>query len=345
MPKCHNGDAFDDSYLQSLSTEDLEAIAKALMLPADLNLEENNLSDAEFLDMDTSGVLKDNDISVLTRILDILVERDGRTQEEREAETRLQWERLVSSNSDFFGREHSTTEHHYLPPATPFSAANTAGQGKTNIKKRKHFSASGPNRVHFKRGLPWNKATRVVAMSALAVLLFGGAAVAFNPNIREAIGQWSMEAFQLGQYKSDRTDQTKHQATSEGYDGLLNELTSFNIETPLVPKQLPEGLQYGQVSIMDFPDRTVFAANNDHASKKEFGIIITRYEELPQNLFYDYEKMEAEAEKYVAGNNITHYILSNYEQTSISWLNGNCEVNIAGDFTLEEAKLVINSVY
>ena len=57
-----------------------------------------------------------------------------------------------------------------------------------------------------------------------------------------------------------------------------------------------------------------------------------------------YEMDSDEVIEYVYGD-ITHYIMSNLDCTTIVWYNGNIEGSIIGLISLDEAKKIINSIY
>lgn len=349
MPKCHEDDSYDESYLRSLSTAELEAMVDQYFMPKESYIERYHPKEEELSQINFDHDFEDVDL--ITQILDILVERDGRTQEERDAETRLQWERLVASNPEFFKstdpKESNKIEQRLdtSTPVIPISAANTIGGGKTSIgtltpSNTANASVTG---APVAKGRKRRKVAQTLAASAVAILLLGGAAVAFKPSVFGMIGQWTEETFQLGEYSTNRTVDTAHNSETQGYEGMVEALAALNIQSPLVPKQLPEGYQYGVVNLDSLPDR-ITVSSICTSGEKSFITTITIYEKPSENLLYDYEKTNVSVETYEAGG-IDHYILSNYEQTSISWINGNCEISIIGDIAPEDARLMINSVY
>ena len=70
----------------------------------------------------------------------------------------------------------------------------------------------------------------------------------------------------------------------------------------------------------------------------------TVYDVLPGELTATYQKDASLKLTYSAGG-IDHYIMENYDNLSVSWVNGTVEGHIQGDLTLEEMKAMLDSIY
>lgn len=170
------------------------------------------------------------------------------------------------------------------------------------------------------------------AVAVLVLFMFVGTvtayALGYNP-IRY-IGRWTDEQFWF-----ERDISTK---------ALIEEVAAYSDE-PLVPEWLPTDYLAGETNVSELDSYTRIHANFYREKTDYIDEIYIDYTFLPdKNNKPLYEKDTKEVEEYSV-HNISHYIMTNLDNRVIVWRNGNIEGSITGDFSLVEAKQIINSIY
>lgn len=170
------------------------------------------------------------------------------------------------------------------------------------------------------------------AVAVLVLFMFVGTvtayALGYNP-IRY-IGRWTDEQFWF-----ERDIPTKE---------LIEEVAAYSDE-PLVPEWLPTDYLAGETNVSELDSYTRIHANFYREKTDYIDEIYMDYRFLSTNDKKPlYEKDTKEVEEYSV-HNISHYIMTNLDNRVIVWRNGNIEGSIKGDFSLAEAKQIINSIY
>lgn len=177
---------------------------------------------------------------------------------------------------------------------------------------------------------------RYLLIAALVVVLVAGSAM--GRNWFSVIAQWTAETF--------RFDTGRISEEMPKVDALdrLKLFVERKTDLPVVPCRAPEGTEMiGSVSMTERTDsckiRATFAAG-----EREFTLRYTVYEEIPEELTATYQKDAGLKITHSAGG-IDHYIMENYDNLSVSWVNGTVEGYIQGELTLEEMKAMLDSIY
>lgn len=125
---------------------------------------------------------------------------------------------------------------------------------------------------------------------------------------------------------------------------LANVVSDFNNAEKLVPKWLPDGFEFENVDVVNYSN--VNQINSSFVKNTDDGIlhIYIDYDLNNVNGHLIYEKIDEDAIKYTK-NGIDHYIITNSNNITIVWLNGNFDCSITGKITESEAKKIINSIY
>lgn len=172
------------------------------------------------------------------------------------------------------------------------------------------------------------------AAAIVVLLLFSGTVTAYalGYNPIAAIARWTESQFWF------ETENTS--ATNE----LLVTLKDYGVEEKLAPTWLPSG--YNMESLNAFESdyklgfNAVYTRTIDNR-KEELSINIVKKQD-DVNIIYEIDEMGAEL---YTTNNIDHYIADNLGKERIVWRNLNIECYISGDFTEDEAKKIIDSIY
>lgn len=193
-----------------------------------------------------------------------------------------------------------------------------------------HKAASKPdNVVPFRKRL-WRKFASAAAV--FVIFMFGGTltAYAFGYDPFAAVARWNDEHFWF----------EKKINTAE----ITDILSDYSDVEHLVPKWLPEGYEFENVNIVQYPNgriiRSSFVKNVDN---EEFHICINYKQDL-DNVQTIYEKTDDDAIIYDKGG-VEHYIIQNSTNLTIVWLSNDLECSIVGSFSVAEAKKIINSLY
>ena len=170
------------------------------------------------------------------------------------------------------------------------------------------------------------------AVAVLVLFMFVGTvtayALGYNP-IRY-IGRWTDEQFWF-----ERDISTK---------ALIEEVAVYS-DNKLVPKWLPADYVLEEKNVSEIDSYIVIEADFYRENTNYIEKIYIDYRFLPdKNNKPLYEKDTKEVEEYSV-HNISHYIMTNLDNRVIVWRNGNIEGAIKGDFSLAEAKQIINSIY
>ena len=223
---------------------------------------------------------------------------------------------------------------------------NNGHAGKTALKAYESFKqnympevdnietaseVSTKTKIAFPRWLRSLTATAAV----LAILLVGTVtAEAFGLNvIWEAVVKWTQETFHFGDWDESDTKDTFP------YASFQEALEKGNISIGLVPSWIPSGFTLVDISIEDKPMQIAYKAiytNED----RELRITVQDYlDKIPVYV----EQSDGLVEEYkVAG--VTYYLFENNKRTQAVWIVDSYECRITGELTIEELKLMIDSI-
>jgi len=189
---------------------------------------------------------------------------------------------------------------------------------------------STKTKIAFPRWLRSLTATAAV----LSILLVGSVtAQAFGLNIWEAMVKWTQETFHFGEWGSSYTNDELP------YSSLQEALIDDKITTLLVPNWFPDRFELVEIKVEYSPLQT------------EYNAIYTNGEQVLRITVKDYldeipvyvEQNDGLIEKYEISG-ITYYLLENNKRTQAVWIVDSFECSILGDLTIEELKLMIDSI-
>lgn len=182
----------------------------------------------------------------------------------------------------------------------------------------------------------------VAAVLAVVLILAVGTTVtvkAFRIDILSKIASWTKDIFQFSDSPQGEVPTEPEMENNLELKSLQDALDQHMITEKLAPKWLPEGYVNTALRVMDSPKgRTIYASyeNNDER------LIITIRQTIGVQA-NQVEKNDDLLEVYVA-NGTEYYIFSNTETLQAAWSIGEFECIIGGKITLEEIKMMINSI-
>ena len=239
------------------------------------------------------------------------------------------------------GQESDTEKILYIMEVLAERKRNTSHTGKTALEayesfKQNYMPETDDNIIPIKthRRMPrWVRG--LVATAAVLAILFTGSvtAKAFGFNIWKAVVQWTQETFHFGDWGNSNTN------NNLAYASLQEALEKGNTPVWLVPTSTPEGFELADITVGQTPQKKTYKAKY---KRGEQTLIITIQDHLGNSPFY-VEQGEGLVEEYKA-NGITYYLFDNNEQVQAAWIVDSYECGITGKVTIDELKLMINSI-
>ena len=259
---------------------------------------------------DQEGFLDPADILAITEVIN---DREEDTPTDADVQAAL---------ADFWARvrEEENTPTERIPEETP-AAPGAVPFAKPEKKK--------PGR----KKLRW--AVAVAAVVCLLVCLL--VVPATGNGAVENLVQWTTQHFSF--LPQNSLPQERPGAVT--YEEVQETVAQLTIQ-PVLPNWYPEGTVLEELAVNEMVDGT--NVNVSFSLKdKEFSLNIEVYD-LEQIGTTKYEKNEGPVETYYV-NRIPHYIMGNMEKHIVAWQNGNTENSIQGSLTVEELKMMIDSIY
>jgi hypothetical protein len=179
--------------------------------------------------------------------------------------------------------------------------------------------------------------------AALMLLLSSITAQAFGMNVFSVIARWTAEIFRLDGGStpyatvSIRPLEVDEEAT---YQSLEEAMEAFGIRAPLAPKEIPERFELVKVWAVNRESGILIYADYESSN----GAFRIRYNEAEEQEFNTLERENSVITSYFAGR-IDHKLISDMGRQKAVWRNGDFECEISGDFSEQELKTIIDSIY
>lgn len=239
------------------------------------------------------------------------------------------------------GQESDTDKILYIMEVLAERKRNTSHTGKTALEayesfKQNYMPETDDNIIPMKarRRMPrWVRG--LVATAAVLAILFTGSvtAKAFGFNVWKAVIQWTQETFHFGNGDNSNIN------NGLAYASLQEALEKGKIDTPLAPTWLPDGYELVDITVKQTPQKKTYKAKYINVEQT---LIITVQDHLNKNPVF-VEQSEGLVEEYQVSG-ITYYLVENNEQVQAAWILDSYECGISGKVTIDELKLMINSI-
>ena len=202
----------------------------------------------------------------------------------------------------------------------------------------KEKSAVRPKVIRFPRRILGT----VAAVLALVLILAAGSAVtaeAFHIDIWGKFANWTKDIFQFTNNPQGTTASNPETENNLELKSLQDALAQYKITEKLVPTWMPDGYKNIDLKNTSSPRvRNINAVYEKNDEQLIIKICQTIGVQAPQT-----EKNDDFLELYVV-NGVEYYIFSNTETLQAAWSIGEFECIIIGDITLEEMKMMIDSI-
>lgn len=168
----------------------------------------------------------------------------------------------------------------------------------------------------------------------LVILVFGSVtAKAFGIDIWESVVKWTQETFHFGEWGNN------DEHNNLPYASLQEALEKGNTPSDLVPTWFPAGYELVDIKVEQTPLKNKYVAQYKNG---ELVFKITVQDCLNGDPVY-IEQNEGLIEQYKVSG-ITYYLFADNNVGKAVWINSSCECCISGNVTIDELKLMINSI-
>ena len=182
----------------------------------------------------------------------------------------------------------------------------------------------------------------VAAVLAIVLVLVVGTSVtaqAFHVDIWGKFATWTKEIFQFTDNPQGTTAPNPEPEYNAELKSLQDALDKINVAQKLIPTWMPEGYISKDLKVTETPRvRNIGAIYEKDGSELIIKICQTIGVQAPQT-----EKNDDFLELYVV-NGVEYYIFSNTGTLQAAWSIGEFECIIGGKITLEEMKMMIDSI-
>ena len=224
---------------------------------------------------------------------------------------------------------------------TPEQAAKETEEAYANF--RKHYMPKGKQEGRTKVIQFPNRVFRTVA-AVLAVVLFVAlstsvAAQALHVDIWGKFANWTKEIFQFADTQNGTMAPEPEKEYNAELKSLQDALNDHEVMETLAPTWMPEGYISKDLKTMISPQvLNISAVYEKDGSELIIKICQTIGVQAPQT-----EKNDDFLELYVV-DGVEYYIFSNTETLQVAWSIGEFECLMIGTITLEEMKMMIDSI-
>ncbi len=185
----------------------------------------------------------------------------------------------------------------------------------------------------------WKRIAAMAAVLALVIVVSTVSASAWDFDLWDIICQWTKETFHFSCF-GDESDPNVPTPERENPCASLQEaLDKYMISLKLVPTWLPDGYEEVLVDILENPKQRNFFATYQCGDQEIFIQITDYLGKDPSQA----EQSGTPLEIYSA-NKIAYYIFENNNTLQIFWINDSFECYISCSLTLDEIKLIIDSI-
>lgn len=239
------------------------------------------------------------------------------------------------------GQESDTEKILYIMEVLAERKRNTSHTGKTALEAYESFKQNYMPKtdeniipVKTKRRCPRWVRSLTAAAAVLAILLAGSVtAKAFGFNVWKAVVQWTQETFHFGSWGN--TDVKSNLQ----FDSLQEALEEGNTSSWIVPTLIPEGFDLTDITVRQTPQKKTYKAIYING---EQSLIITIQDYLGNSPIY-VEQSEGLTEEYEVSG-IVYHIFADVGLSKVKWIYGSYECSISGNITIEELKIMIDSI-
>ncbi len=216
--------------------------------------------------------------------------------------------------------------------------------GKTALEAYQEFQQHYRPMVE-ERSMPKHKSNiipfrRIAAIAACLVLVFSLSITANAFSFRDiwnAVITWAQETFSFSQHIDNGREPSP--SSTVLYESLQDVLVKQGHSPEIAPTWIPTGFVLTDISVSDSPMQDIYIAYYNNGDKSLKISVKSYLQEEPEHIEVSGELLELFE---FAGNDF--YIHNNNHLLQAAWITNSYECYIAGDLTIEELKLMIESI-
>lgn len=205
--------------------------------------------------------------------------------------------------------------------------------------ERNYMPEECQNPVARKKRVPWLRrlAATAAAVALLIVIPFSTKALTLE-EIMEIFGRWAKETFS---FVSSENTEVSEPVSDDGrnFSSLQEMLREDNRDASIIPTWIPSGFSLEKV------EKDVTPIQETYSARYVKGDLFFRIR-VQNYLDDDFQKIETSqeySEIYSVGNQ-DYYIFHNNKQNQAVWVRGTYECIISGNLSIDEMKLMIDSI-
>ena len=183
------------------------------------------------------------------------------------------------------------------------------------------------------------RAAAAVLAVVLIVAVTTVTANAFHVDLWGKVANWTQEIFHFRDGSDTTQGTTPVKEHNLELKSLQDALGQYNVGEGIVPAWLPEGYKHKETQVMESPKEISIQASYENNDER----LIIKIRQTIGIQASQIEKNENLLEVYVV-DGVEYYIFSNTETLQAAWVNGEFECIIGGKITLEEMKMMIDSI-
>ena len=184
----------------------------------------------------------------------------------------------------------------------------------------------------------WMRGLTAAAAAVLILVCTTVTARAFGYDIWQVVATWARETFHFAAQGQTEISEPSPSNDVE-YASLQEALEDFGIYEKLAPTWIPEGFELVDIKVDETPIQKNYIAYYNNGEQSFRILICSHLNSDPDRI----EKSEDFVEIcQVSG--IDYYIFSNNSQSQSVWIYENYECNISGEITVDQLKLMIDSI-
>lgn len=205
--------------------------------------------------------------------------------------------------------------------------------------ERNYMPEECQNPVARKKRVPWLRrlAATAAAVALLIVIPFSTKALTLE-EIMEIFGRWAKETFSFVSSKNTEVSEPSPE-DQDDYLFLQELLEENNRDSSMVPTWIPSGFSLEKI------EKDVTPIQETYSARYVKGDLFFRIR-VQNYLDDDFQKIETSqeySEIYSVGNQ-DYYIFHNNKQNQAVWVRGTYECIISGNLSIDEMKLMIDSI-
>lgn len=186
---------------------------------------------------------------------------------------------------------------------------------------------------------PWLHS--LAAVAAVLVLLVGITVTvdAFGwADIWDTVAKWAKETFSFVSSEQTRIGEPTPEDTRE-FETFHQMVAQKTGRLDLVPMAIPEGFALDRVELQAEDERDVYLAFYT-SDEKFFRVQV----QTTNGTIFEWVEKSSEAVEIYEADSTSYYIFTNNEQLTAAWTKDSYECYISGELTIEEIKLMIDSI-